>query len=92
MLQSLERYFPRQATWTVPKGGLFLWVDLPAGLSVPSLCRAARAQGVLIADGAAFFPNRSGYAALRLNYSHSPTQIETGIAIVGALLHHQLAH
>ena len=92
MLQSLERHFPRQATWTVPKGGLFLWVDLPAGLSVPALCQAARAQGVLIADGAAFFPSRSGYAALRLNYSHSPAQIETGIAIVGSLLRRQLDH
>jgi DNA-binding transcriptional MocR family regulator len=90
MLQCLERYFPHQTTWTVPKGGFFLWVQLPDGLSVPALAQAARARGVLIADGAAFFPGRSSYAAIRLNYSHSLAQIETGIATLGALLHDQL--
>jgi DNA-binding transcriptional MocR family regulator len=87
MLQALERHFPQEASWTVPNGGLFLWVHLPERLAIPALCKAALAQGVLIANGAAFFPGQKGYPALRLNYSHSIEEIETGIAIVGSLLH-----
>lgn len=86
MLQALERYFPQEASWTVPNGGLFLWVHLPDRLSLPALCKEAFAQGVLIANGAAFFPGHKGYPALRLNYSHSPEEIERGIAKVGELL------
>lgn len=86
MLQALERHFPQEASWTVPNGGLFLWVHLPDRLSIPTLCQEAFAQGVLVANGAAFFPGHKGYPALRLNYSHSPEEIETGLAIVGALL------
>jgi DNA-binding transcriptional MocR family regulator len=90
MLQALERYFPQAASWTVPNGGLFLWVHLPDQLSIPTLCQEAFAQGVLIANGAAFFPSQKGYSALRLNYSHSPEQIEAGLSIVGALLNQHL--
>ncbi|MFM7426679.1 MAG: PLP-dependent aminotransferase family protein [Elainella sp.] len=92
MLQSLERHFPQAATWTIPQGGLFLWVHLPDLISIPQLCQDAFAQGVLIANAAAFFPGQKGYPALRLNYSHSPAQIESSIAIVGSLLHRHLSH
>ncbi|MBF2050239.1 MAG: PLP-dependent aminotransferase family protein [Leptolyngbya sp. IPPAS B-1204] len=86
MLQALERSFPPEASWTVPQGGLFLWVHLPDWISVPALCKAAFAQGVLIANGAAFFPGHKGYSALRLNYSHSLEEIEVGMARVGRLV------
>jgi DNA-binding transcriptional MocR family regulator len=86
MLQALERYFPQEATWTVPQGGLFLWVHLPNCLSVQTICREALSQGILIACGAAFFPDRKGYPAMRLNFSLLPEEIERGIAIVGELL------
>lgn len=90
MLQALERYFPQEASWTVPQAGLFLWVHLPDWLSISALCKDALAQGVLIANGAAFFPGQKGYPALRLSYSHSPEEIDNEIAIVGALLHRYL--
>lgn len=90
MLQALERHFPQEASWTVPNGGLFLWVHLPDRLSIPALCKEAFTKGVLIANGAAFFPGQRGYPALRLNYSHSPEEIETGISTVGTLLHRHL--
>lgn len=32
MLSTLERHFPPSASWTVPNGGTFLWVQLAAGL------------------------------------------------------------
>lgn len=88
MLGALERYFPKQASWTVPQGGLFLWVHLPNQLPLQVICQQARSQGVLVTPGGAFFPNQKGYSAMRLNFSLSPEEIEKGISILGALLRH----
>ena len=86
MLQALEQYFPKEATWTIPNGGLFLWVQLPTQLQVAEICRQAIAEKVLVYLGVAFFPGQEGYNALRLNFSHSPEVIEQGIAILGKIL------
>lgn len=86
MLQALERYFPEEATWTVPNGGLFLWVQLPAEISLVSIARQAWSENVFVYPGMPFFPGQKGYNALRLNFSHSPEVIEQGIAILGKLL------
>jgi DNA-binding transcriptional MocR family regulator len=86
MLSALERYFPAEASWTVPKGGLFLWVQLPSDLSMQAFCQAALAQNILVADGRWFFPNRQGYNAMRLSFAHKPEVIEQGIAVLGKLL------
>ena len=32
MLESLEQYFPKEATWTKPGGGFYVWVNLPPKL------------------------------------------------------------
>ena len=90
MLAALEQYFPQEATWTIPNGGLFLWVQLPSAVSLTSLARQAWSENVLIYPGMPFFPGQQGYNALRLNFSHSPETIDRGIAILGKLLKQHL--
>lgn len=85
MLQALERCFPETISWTIPKGGLFLWTHLPEYLPIQAVCQQALAQNVLVANGAAFFPGR-GYPAMRLNFSRPLEEIEHGIEILGRLL------
>lgn len=89
MLQALERYFPDEVSWTIPKGGLFLWTHLPDRLAMATICRDALAQKVLVANGSAFFAGK-GYPAMRLNFSHELAAIEQGIAILGEILKHHL--
>jgi len=86
MLRALEKHFPAEASWTVPIGGVFLWVQLPIGVSMQRVYEEAAAQGVLVASGAAFFPDQQGYPALRLGYAETPENIERGIEIVGRIL------
>ena len=86
MLSALQRYFPPESSWTFPKGGLFLWVQLPSDLSMSAFCQAALAQNVLVADGRWFFPDGQGYNAVRLSFTHKPEVIEQGISILGKLL------
>ena len=85
MLAALERYFPTSARWTVPQGGLFLWVQLP-DLPLPKICQEVRSHGVLVTPGSAFFPNQTGYPAMRLNFSLPPEQIKKGIYLLGTRL------
>jgi DNA-binding transcriptional MocR family regulator len=86
MLQALESYFPDEAAWTIPNGGLFLWVQLPAQISLVSLAHQAWSENVFIYPGMPFFPGQKGYNALRLNFSHPPETIDRGIAVLGKLL------
>jgi DNA-binding transcriptional MocR family regulator len=90
MLRSLEQHFPTEASWTVPKGGIFLWVHLPAHLSMREISHKALAEQVLVSAGSPFFPDQQGYPAMRLSFSHTPEDIERGVAILGRLIKAQL--
>lgn len=92
MLQALERYFPQEVGWTVPKGGLFLWVHFPSSIPIQAIRNQAAAQKVLVACGSAFFPSQKGYPAMRLNFSHLPEDIDRGIAVLGTVIKGYLAH
>jgi DNA-binding transcriptional MocR family regulator len=83
MIQALTDYFPQETTWTVPAGGLLLWAQLPDKLPLATVCQKIREQGVLVTPATAFFPDRRGYNAMRLNFSRSPDAIAWGISIVG---------
>lgn len=86
MLQALEREFPDEARWTVPTGGLFLWVQLPDNIPIQTIRNEAFAQNVYLTCGSAFFPDKQGYPAMRLTFCLPQEEIEQGISIVGKLL------
>ena len=90
MLAALQRHFPPCASWTIPKGGTFLWVQMPA-VPLEEICQKALSRGVFVAEGTPFFPGQQGYPALRLNFTLSPEQIEQGIAILAELLQEYMA-
>jgi DNA-binding transcriptional MocR family regulator len=75
MVAALERHLP-EATWTVPEGGYFLWVELPEGVSTAELS----AEGVTFVTGSEFFCGPGGESALRLAFSYeTPAAIEEGV-------------
>ena len=75
MLGALERHLP-EATWTVPEGGYFLWVDLPEGVATADL----HPEGVTFVPGSDFFCARGGESSIRLAFSYeSPAAIEEAV-------------
>ena len=87
MLRAMDRHFPEGVTWTRPKGGLFLWVTLPASLSATDVLKAAIAQKVAFVPGESFFPDGTGQNTARLNFSYSsPDVIEEGVRRLGGVL------
>ena len=82
-LAALERHMPPGVTWTRPRGGFFVWLTLPEGISVGPLREAAREQGVLFVPGTGFFVGGGGQRNLRLAFSFvPPDEIERGVAIL----------
>jgi len=75
MVSALERHFP-EATWTVPEGGYFLWVELPEGVATADL----QPEGVTFVPGSDFFCGPGGGNAVRLAFSYeSPAAIEEAV-------------
>ncbi len=87
MLRALESEFPPGVSWTHPRGGLFLWVTLPADVSARDALVRALEQDVAFVPGGSFFPNGGHENTLRLNFSNMPeARITEGIARLGAVL------
>ncbi len=90
MLETMDTYFPKEAKWNAPKGGLFLWVELPEKVNATDLLMTAVERGVAYLPGSNFFTS-DVHNHMRLNYSHpSIDDIVEGIKILGDLLKEQM--
>jgi 2-aminoadipate transaminase len=86
MLETIAAYFPKEAKWSEPKGGLFLWVELPEHVNATEMLIDALQRGVAYIPGSNFFVTET-HNHIRLNYSHpSIEDIVEGIQILGRLL------
>jgi len=93
MLVALCHYFPPEASWTEPQGGLFIWVTLPPALDATEVLHAALAANVAFVPGTAFFAQGGGQHMMRLNFScMAPDRIEEGIRRLGGVLPRLLGH
>ena len=92
MLEALEQHFPRDALWTRPSGGMFIWVELPDtsnGVVVDTTMLLARAieRRIAFVPGEPFFAGEPKRNCLRLSFvTVPPARIRTGIAMLGELL------
>lgn len=87
MLAALARHLPPGARWTVPEGGLYLWVRLPDGVSALALAEAALAAGVVVAPGGAYFPEGRDEPYISLNFAvQPPALIDEGVRRLGLAL------
>jgi 2-aminoadipate transaminase len=91
MLMALGHFFPPEATWTEPQGGLFVWVTLPPTLDATTVLQDALAADVAFAPGSAFFAHGGGQHTMRLNFTcMEPDWIAEGIRRLGGVLTHCL--
>ncbi|MVN88191.1 aminotransferase class I/II-fold pyridoxal phosphate-dependent enzyme [Deinococcus sp. HMF7620] len=87
MLERVQADFPPEVAYTIPQGGMFLWLTLPQGVDTAALLPAAVERRVAYVPGSPFYALGGGENTLRLSYtSATPAQIETGIHALGDLL------
>lgn len=87
MLAALEREFPPQVSWSLPQGGMFLWLQLPEGIDTEVLLAEAVEEKVAFVPGKPFFAGPGGENTMRLNFSNStPELIDEGIRRLARLI------
>jgi DNA-binding transcriptional MocR family regulator len=81
LIDALNRYACGQWKWTLPDGGLFVWIELPyTGPTAQDFLETAIAHGVDFALGTNFSPEARWPYHLRLNFtSYAPRILEEGV-------------
>jgi 2-aminoadipate transaminase len=92
MLEALERYFPEQAEWTYPQGGLFVWATLPEFIDTTDLLAKALRENVAFVPGRAAYVDGRGANAMRLNFSgRGEDELREGVRRIGRVVSEQVA-
>ncbi|MDX2162653.1 MAG: PLP-dependent aminotransferase family protein [bacterium] len=80
LLTALATHFGGFAQWTIPQGGLFVWVTFPETVDTWAAFQHAVDQGVLYIPGAAFAVDGGYRHAMRLNFSSAaPHDLHTAV-------------
>lgn len=74
MMQAMEEYFPKEAKFTHPDGGLFTWVELPDYINTRDMALQCLQKKVAYVPGGSFFPNGGQENCFRMNYSCMPDE------------------
>ena len=91
MRAALEHHMPAGCHWAVPSGGMFFWVELPAGVDAMALLPHAVERGMAFVPGSAFYADHPKHNTLRLSFvTVSADRIEHGIALLAQALKEHL--
>src|SRR5947207_147549 len=92
MLDALAEHFPREAVWTHPQGGLFIWATMPDYIDTTDLLARALSENVAFVPGRAAFLDGRGGTSMRLNFSGvSEDDIREGVRRIGKVVREQVA-
>ena len=91
MLESLDSYFPKSATWTKPQGGFYVWVTLPNEIDTKAMMPRAIVAKVAYVPGTAFYADGFGSWSMRLSYCHpTPERIREGVKALGHVVEQEI--
>lgn len=86
MYAAAQRYFPQGTKLVRPEGGMFLWAELPEGISATALFEEAVRRKVAYVPGTHFYAQGGHDNTLRLNFTMADeAQIEKGMQLLGEL-------
>jgi 2-aminoadipate transaminase len=87
MIESLREHLPAGVHFTVPEGGMFLWLTLPEGIDTMKLLDAAVAANVAFVPGAPFYANEITPNTLRLSFvTVPPEKIRAGVKVLAEVI------
>ncbi len=79
MVGALAEHMP-EASWTVPEGGFYTWVKLPAGIDAKAMLPRAITALVAYVSGTAFYADGQGSDHMRLSFCYpTPDRIREGV-------------
>ncbi len=89
MVEEIKKHFHQSVKYTLPEGGMFIWVTLPDDVDVMEFVKKAIDQYVAVVPGSAFLVDENEEChSFRMNFSSSSDEnIIKGIQILGKLTH-----
>jgi len=92
MLEALQAMMPAGTRWTIPAGGFYSWLTLPAGLDATAMLPRAISALVAYVPGTGFFADGQGRSNLRLSYCYpEPERITEGVRRLATVVEGELA-
>ena len=92
MLDALAEFFPAEAEWTRPAGGLFIWATLPDFIDTTDLLARALRDNVAFVPGEGAYLDGRGRSSMRLNFSGSnEDSVREGVRRIGKVVSEQVA-
>lgn len=90
MLSALADQLP-SLTWTVPNGGFYVWLNLPAHMDSKAMLPRAVKELVAYTPGTAFYADGGGRDAMRLSFCYpTPDFIREGIRRLATVINGEL--
>ncbi len=87
MHRAMEEYFPPEASWKRPKGGLYQWVEISPNIDSLSLFIKSRDRGVIFSPDRFFSVEEWQRNGFRLSFSTAnEEEIDRGIKTIGDLM------
>jgi DNA-binding transcriptional MocR family regulator len=91
MLETLDTYFPKSATWTRPQGGFYVWVTLPPEIDTKAMMPKAIVAKVAYVPGTAFYADGLGSWSMRLSYCYpTPERIREGVKALAGVVEQEI--
>jgi 2-aminoadipate transaminase len=92
LLAAIGAHFPEGVRTTRPRGGLFVWAELPPAIDTRELLVDAIREKVAFVPGQGFHADLSGTNTMRLNFSNVPPEaLREGIRRLGHAIRRRLA-
>nr|WP_145160282.1 PLP-dependent aminotransferase family protein [Paenibacillus terrae] len=80
----LQRPAWQDASYVIPKGGMFIWLQLPDGLDSLALLKCALGKGAAFLPGKLCYPDGRGSGWIRLNFTHpGRDELLLGMSLIG---------
>ncbi|SDE22220.1 2-aminoadipate transaminase [Paenibacillus sp. UNCCL117] len=74
MIDLLQAQNWEDVRWLEPKGGMFVWVEMPEHIDTTELMKYAVEEGVAFVPGASFYADEPQTNTMRLNFTHTDSE------------------
>ena len=87
MIDALNKHLPAEVTFTAPRGGFYIWLQLPEGIDSTDILMKAIDKGVVFVSGNTFDPHGQANNNIRLSYCNTSVEkINKGIPLVASAI------
>ena len=92
MIDALNEHLPQGVSFTAPRGGFYIWLQLPENIDSTKVLENAIEKGVVFVSGKTFDPHGKRNNYIRLSYCNtSVDKIEQGIPLVAGAIKEVIA-